>query len=37
MIARNVRRQRPQSVPAPQAAATSLDVDAPQATASDTV
>jgi hypothetical protein len=37
MIARSVRRQRPQSVPAPHAAATSLDVDAPQATASDTV
>ena len=36
-IARNVRRQRPQSAPAPQAAAISLDVDAPQATTSDTV
>jgi hypothetical protein len=37
MIALSVRRQRPQSVPAPHAAATSLDVDAPPATASDTV
>ena len=37
MIARSVRLQRPQSVPAPHAAATSLDVDAPRATASDTV
>jgi hypothetical protein len=37
MIARSVRRQRPQSVPAPHAAATSLEVDAPPATASDTV
>jgi hypothetical protein len=37
MIARSVRRQRPQSVPAPQAAATSLEVDAPRSTASDTV
>jgi hypothetical protein len=36
MIARSVRRQRPQSRPAPHAAATSLDVDAPSATASDT-
>jgi hypothetical protein len=37
MIDRSVRRQRPQSVPAPHAAATSLEVDAPPATASDTV
>jgi hypothetical protein len=37
MIARSVRRQRPQSAPAPHAAATSFDVDAPCATASDTV
>jgi hypothetical protein len=37
MIARSVRRQRPQSPPAPHAAATSLEVDAPLATASDTV
>ena len=29
MIARSVRLQRPQSPPAPHAAATSLDVDAP--------
>ncbi|VAZ79754.1 hypothetical protein LAUMK7_04995 [Mycobacterium kansasii] len=32
-----VRRQRPQSAPAPQACATSLVVDAPSATASATV
>lgn len=31
-----MRRQRPQSAPAPQAAATSLVVDAPAAIASDT-
>jgi len=37
MIARTVRRQRPQSKPAPHLAATSLDVDAPLATASETV
>src|SRR5262245_56448182 len=37
MIARRVRRHRPQSPPAPHAAATSLDVAAPCATASDTV
>ena len=37
MIARRVRLQRRQSPPAPHAAATSLDVDAPCATASDTV
>jgi len=37
MIARTVRRQRPQSNPAPHLAATSLDVDAPLATASETV
>lgn len=37
MIARTVRRQRPQSRPAPHLAATSLDVDAPSATASETV
>ncbi|OOK73684.1 hypothetical protein BZL30_4900 [Mycobacterium kansasii] len=37
MIARKVRRQRPQSLPAPHAAATSFDVDAPRATASQTV
>ncbi len=37
MIARNVRLQRPQSPPAPHAAATSLDVEAPRATASHTV
>lgn len=37
MIARNVRRQRPQSLPAPQAAAISLDVVAPRATTSHTV
>ena len=32
MIARTVRRHRPQSKPAPHFAATSLDVDAPSAT-----
>ncbi len=32
-----VRRQRPQSAPAPQALATSLDVAAPASTASHTV
>lgn len=37
MIARSVCRQRPQSLPAPQAAATSLEVDAPRATTSHTV
>jgi hypothetical protein len=37
MIARTVTRQRPQSVPAPQAAATCLVVTAPAATASATV
>lgn len=37
MIARSVRRQRPQSAPAPQAAAICLDVDAPRWTAADTV
>lgn len=37
MIARSVRRQRPQSPPAPHTAATSLEVDAPRATASHTV
>jgi len=37
MIARSVRLQRPQSPPAPHASATSFDVDAPRATASDTV
>ena len=37
MIARSVRRQRPQSPPAPHAAAISLEVDAPCATTSDTV
>src|ERR1700734_1788870 len=37
MMARTVRRQRPQSRPAPHLAATSLEVEAPQATASDTV
>lgn len=37
MIARSVRLQRPQSPPAPQASATSLDVEAPRATASQTV
>lgn len=37
MIARSVCRQRPQSAPAPHAAATSLDVDAPRAMQSDTV
>ena len=37
MMARTVRRHRPQSPPAPQAAATCLDVDAPRATASLTV
>jgi hypothetical protein len=37
MIARSVRLQRPQSAPAPHAAATSFEVDAPRATASDTV
>jgi hypothetical protein len=36
MIARTVWRQRPQSEPAPQAAATCLDVHAPLATASAT-
>jgi len=36
MIARTVRRQRPQSEPAPHAAATSFDVKAPAATASPT-
>ena len=34
MIDRTVCRQRPQSVPAPQATATSLEVHAPLATAS---
>jgi hypothetical protein len=34
MIARTVRLQRPHSEPAPQAAATSLEVLAPAATAS---
>ena len=37
MIARTVRRQRPQSRPAPHFVATSLDVDAPLATTSETV
>ena len=37
MIALTVRRHRPQSRPAPHLAATSLDVDAPSATASETV
>src|ERR1700744_39985 len=37
MIARTVRRQRPQSAPAPHAWATSLVVDAPAAMTSDTV
>jgi hypothetical protein len=37
MIARTVRRQRPQSAPAPQAWATSLVVDAPAAMASPTM
>ena len=37
MMARSVRRHRPQSRPAPHAAATSLEVEAPPATASDTV
>src|SRR5947209_8261581 len=37
MIARSVLLQRPQSPPAPQAAATSLEVEAPRATISDTV
>ena len=34
MIARTVRLHRPQSAPAPQAAAISFDVEAPLATAS---
>ena len=37
MIARTVRRHRPQSAPAPQASAICLDVDAPEATSSETV
>jgi hypothetical protein len=37
MIARTVRRQRPQSAPALQAWATSFVVDAPAATASPTI
>ncbi|AKK28052.1 hypothetical protein AB431_16720 [Mycobacterium sp. EPa45] len=37
MMARTERRHRPQSPPAPQAAATCLDVNAPPATASVTV
>jgi hypothetical protein len=37
MIDRSVCRQRPHSAPAPHAAATSLEVDAPRATQSDTV
>jgi len=36
IIARTVRRHRPQSDPAPHALATSLQVDAPRATASAT-
>jgi hypothetical protein len=34
MMARTVRRQRPQSKPAPHASAICLDVDAPEATKS---
>jgi len=37
MMARSVCLQRPQSPPAPHAAATSLEVDAPCATTSETV
>jgi hypothetical protein len=37
IIARTVRRHRPQSAPAPQACATSFVVDAPAATASLTI
>jgi len=37
MSARSVRLQRPQSAPAPHAAATCFEVQAPRATASDTV
>lgn len=37
MMARTVRRQRPQSAPAPQAAATCFVVAAPAATASATI
>jgi hypothetical protein len=36
-MARTVRLQRPHSVPAPQASATSLDVDAPASTTAATV
>lgn len=36
MIARTVRRQRPQSAPAPHASAICLDVEAPEATRSET-
>jgi hypothetical protein len=36
-IARKVRRQRPQSAPAPHASATSFVVDAPRETASATI
>ncbi|CAN5322717.1 hypothetical protein BH09ACT8_BH09ACT8_35210 [soil metagenome] len=36
-MARTERRQRPHSVPAPQASATALEVDAPAVTAAATV